>query len=310
MLQKEFEQYKKYFIPLCSLEKLRNILPGEWESNYIGGGIEFDSIRPFEPGDDIKDIDLHTLVQSGEQEIIHRKDRRQMKIFICADFSGSMQRFERMLFPSKSKIREMVIGLLLFSAWKMNSPVGLCSYNGEKNKFFEAQRGQNNCEKILHWIMSNDMGNDYDSRHSSIDIQKILSLIVRRFSPQSMIFLVSDFEDYLFEGDFSTVLRIIADRFDLIPVIIRDPLTKTNCFNKSFRINVCNNEEDRIVQEFFLTPQILKKIQAISEKHILHLRNIFHRLRIEPIIIDTNMIDTCFKIFTDFFQIRQFSRRH
>jgi uncharacterized protein (DUF58 family) len=309
MLQKDFEHYKKNLIPLCSQEKLKNIFPGEWESIYTGGGIEFDSIKPFEPGDDLKDIDFHTLVQSGEEEIIHRKAGRQMKIFICADFSGSMQRFEKMFFPSKPKIREMVIGLLLFSTWKIYSPVGLFSFNGEINQFFPARYGQSYCEKILGWIINNDKG-EYNNNHSVIDIQKTLTFLQREVSPQSMVFFVSDFEDHIFEGDFTTLLRPAVEKFDLIPVIIGDPLLKKDCLKNPVRIAVRDNEGDKRVEEIFLTPQKLKRMQEISHKHLLHLRKNFRQLGIDPVIVDTHSMNKCYKIFTDFFRIRQFTKRY
>ena len=310
MQQKDYEHYKKFTIPLYSPKKLKNIFPGEWESIYTGGGIEFDSIKPFEPGDDLKDIDFHTLVQSGEEEIIHRKSGRQMNIFICADFSGSMQRFEKMFFPSKSKIREMVIGLLLFSAWKIYSPVSFCSFNGKINKYFEAKHGQNYCEKILNWVTNNDMGDDHSCSYGIADIQKMLFLIAREACPQSMVFIVSDFEDHIFEKDFTDIFRPIVDRFDLIPVIIRDPLiNKKDFLQRPVRVEVMDNEGDCRVKELYLTSQKLKSLQEISEKHILHLRVSFRNLGIEPVIMDANSVNACYKIFTDFFQFRHFSGR-
>lgn len=307
MSQEDFNHYKKNIIPLSSQEKLKNIFPGEWDSIYTGGGIEFDSVKPFEPGDDLKELDFHTLVQSGEEEIIHRKAGRQMKIFICADFSGSMQRFEKMFFPSKTKIREIVIGLLLFSAWKIYSPVGLCSFNGEINKFFIAQHGQSYCEKILRWIITNDKGS---TSNGGIDVQKTLAFLLREAPTQSLIFFISDFEDHVFEGDFANLLRPAIGKFDLIPVIIRDPLLKKDFLKSPVRITVRDNEGDKRVEEIYLTPQKLKRMQEISNKHLLHLRNNFRQLGIDPVIIDSNSISRCYEIFTDFFQIRKFSRRH
>jgi len=308
MSQEDFNHYKENLIPLSSQEKLKNIFPGEWESIYTGGGIEFDSIKPFEPGDDLKDIDFHTLVQSGEEEIIHRKAGRQMKIFVCADFSGSMQRFEKMFFHSKPKIREMVIGLLLFSAWKIYSPVGFCSFNGAINKFFIARHGQSYCEKILRWLINNDKGKGATG-HGVVDVQKTLAFLLREAPPQSLIFFVSDFEDHVFEGDFTNLFKPAVGKFDLIPVIIKDPLLKKDYLKSPVRIKIRNNERDRRVEEIYITPQKIKRMQEISNKHLLHLRNNFRQLEIDPVMIDSNSISRCYEIFTDFFLCRRFTRR-
>lgn len=109
----DYRQFRESKIQLFSRIKPKNIFPGEWESIYRGEGIEFAGIRPLEPGDDLHDLDLHTLVQSGEEEIIERVVERQMRVFVWADFSGSTQRFDEALFPHKPEIKDIAIGLLL-----------------------------------------------------------------------------------------------------------------------------------------------------------------------------------------------------
>lgn len=136
MEPEDFKKFRKSKIHLFSRIKLRNIFPGEWESLYGGEGIEFSKIKPFEPEDDARELDLHTLLQSGEEEVIERVVERQMRIYVCADFSGSMRRFEEMFFSQKPEIKDVAIGLLLFSASNAYSPVGFCAFNQEIKKFF------------------------------------------------------------------------------------------------------------------------------------------------------------------------------
>ena len=85
MARRDSEPFRRSRIQFYSRLKLRNIFPGEWESTYLGDGIEFAATRPFEPGDDLRDLDLGTLAQSGEEEIIQRVVGRQMKVFVWAD---------------------------------------------------------------------------------------------------------------------------------------------------------------------------------------------------------------------------------
>lgn len=299
----DYKQFRQSRIQLFSRIKLKNIFPGEWESIYEGEGIEFAAIKPFEPGDELRDLDLHTLVQSGEEEIIQRVVGRQMRIFIWADWSGSMQRFEEMFFSSKPEIRDIAIGLLLFSAWNAYSPVGLCAFDKEIRKFFPARSGESYCEEILNWIMDQE----YKGIMASADIQNAISFLMERAFPQSLVFFVSDFRDQAFEGDFTTLLRPVAKKVDFVPVVIRDPLEKEASLKRSVTIIVKDSEGDREA-EIYLTPQKLKEMQEVSARHLLHLEQNFRQVGIEHVVLDSPSVDDCYQVLSGFFEARKRTR--
>lgn len=299
----DYKQFRQSRIQLFSRIKLKNIFPGEWESIYEGEGIEFAAIKPFEPGDELRDLDLHTLVQSGEEEIIQRVVGRQMRIFIWADWSGSMQRFEEMFFSSKPEIRDIAIGLLVFSAWNAYSPVGLCAFDKEIRKFFPARSGESYCEEILNWIIDQE----YKGIMASADIQNAISFLMERAFPQSLVFFVSDFRDQAFEGDFTALLRPVAKKVDFVPVVIRDPLEKEASLQRSVTIIVKDSEGDREA-EIYLTPQKLKEMQEVSARHLLHLEQNFRQAGIEHVVLDSPSIDDCYQVLSGFFEARKRTR--
>lgn len=299
----DFKQFRRSKIQLFSRIKLKNIFPGEWESIYRGEGIEFAAIKPFEPGDDLRDLDLHTLVQSGEEEIIQRVVERQMRIFIWADFSGSMQRFEEMFFSQKPEIRDIAIGLLLFSACNAYSPVGLCAFNKEMRRFFPARPGERYCWEILNWIIDEE----HKGSMAPADIQKAISFLIERAFPESLVFFVSDFKDQAFEGDFTALLRPVAKKFDFVAVVIRDPLEKEASLKRSVSITVKDSEGDKSA-EIYLTPQKLIEMQEISARHLLDLERSFRKVGIEHVVLDSPSIEDCDKALSGFFEARRRTR--
>jgi len=303
MEQEDFKQFRRSRIQLFSRIKLRNIFPGEWESIYTGEGMEFAAIKPFEPGDDLRDLDLLTFVQSGEEEIIHRTVERQMRIFIWADLSGSMQRFEEMFFSSKPEIRDIAIGLLVFSAYNAYSPVGLCAFDKEIKCFLPARSGESYCGEILDRIIDQD----YKGIPVSADIQNAISFLMERVFPQSLVFFVSDFKAQAFEGDFTDLLRPVVKKVDFIPVVIRDPLEKEASLKRSVSIAVKDNEGDGNA-EIYLTPQKLKEIQEVSARHLLHLEWNFRQVGIEHVVLDSPSIDDCYQVLSGFFENRKRTR--
>lgn len=300
MGQEDYNQFRQRKIQLFSRMKLKNIFPGEWESIYTGEGIEFAAIKPSEPGDDLRDLDLATLVQSGEEEIIQRVVGRQKRIFVWADWSGSMRRFEEMFFSSKPEITDIAIGLLLFSAWNAYSPVGFCAFDKEIKKFFPARSGERLCQQILDWIIDQEFK---DSRGPA-DMASALSFLIERASPQSLVFFISDFQDTAFEGDFTDLLRPAAKKFDFVPVVIRDPLEKDALLRRPVRI-AAKDSEGAKTTEIYLTPQKLREIQEISSRHLVHLQRNFREVGLEHVVLDSPSIEDCCQVFSSFFEARK-----
>jgi len=303
MEQEEYKNFKQSRIQLFSRLKLRNIFAGEWESIYKGEGIEFADIKPYEPGDDLRDLDLITLVQSGEEEIIQRVVGRQRKIFIWADLSGSMRRFEEMFLPSKPDIRDIAIGLLVYSAYNHYSPVGLCTFDKEIKSFLPARYGEDCCEEIVEGVIDQD----YKGIPVSADIPNAISFLIQKAYNQSMVFFVSDFKDQAFEGDFTDLLRPVAKKVDFIPVVIRDPIEKDASLKRSVSIAVKDNE-GRGSAEIYLTPQMLKEIQEVSARHLSHLGWNFRRVGIEYVVLDSPLISYCHQVLSGFFEGRKRTR--
>lgn len=299
-----FREFRDSKVQLFSRLKPRNIFPGEWESEYRGDGIEFAEIKPFEPGDDLRDLDLQALVQSGEEEIIQRVVERQMRLYVWLDLSGSMQHFKEMIFPQKPEIRDIALGLLLFSACNTYSPVGLCAFNAENKRFFPARVGERYCWEILSWIIEED----FRGRRAAGDVRGALSLLLERASPRSLVFLVSDFHDETFTGDFSSLLKPLLSKFDLVPVMIRDPLEIQGTLKKSVRLTIEDSEGGQ-GQEIHLTPQKLVEMQAASARQALGLQQTFRSLGIDPIVLDTASVESCHRTLTGYFQARQRTRR-
>jgi uncharacterized protein (DUF58 family) len=280
--------------------KPRNIFPGEWESNFRGDGIEFAEIKPFEPGDDLRDLDLQALVQSGEEEVILRVVERQMRIYLWMDLSGSMRRYPQMFFSQKPVIRDIATGLILFSAFNTYNPVGLYAFNSESKKFFPARIGERQCWDMLGWIVEEE-GMRYTAAN---DVQAALSVLADRALHQSLVFFVSDFEDQAFEENFTGLLRPFVDKFDFIPVVIQDPLEKIVCLKKSVRMTLQDSEGHR-TKDIYLTPQLLLEIQQAAAKRLQWLKQNFQAVGIQPVILDSPFVEDCYRVLSGFFQARR-----
>ncbi len=296
-------EFRNRKIELFSRLRLRNVFPGEAESIFTGDGIDFAAIRALEPGDDLRDLNLHTLAQSGEEEIVERAMGRQRRTFIWADWSGSMQRAPEMLFWRKPDIREMAIGLLVYSAWNSYSPVGFCAFGDKIHRYFPARSGERFCQEILRWVV------DHESRFAPTrtDIPQALAFLVERARPQSLVLFISDFHDRAFQGDFADLFKPVAKKFDVVPVVIRDPLETNSTLKQPVRIDVRDSEGDSITQ-IYLTPRKLAQIQEVSARHLRHLQSNFRAIGMDHVILDTPTVDGCYQALAVFFEGRKRTR--
>jgi uncharacterized protein (DUF58 family) len=299
----ESEQFRNSKVQLFSRLKLKNIFPGEWESIYTGEGIEFAASKPFEPGDDLRDLDLQVLVQSGEEEIILRTVGRQRKIYLWVDLSGSMRRFPEMFFAHKPEIRDTAVGLLAFAAWNAYSPVGLCAFDGEIRHFFPAQSGESYCDEVVSWFLDHADGGG----KGPADIAGALAFLEERIPPQSLVLFISDFQDPLFEGNFAHRLRQAAKKFDFIPIVIQDPLEHESSLKQSVVIAVRDCETDRRA-EITLTPHRFEEIRKTSAGHLAHLKQNFVEIGLEYIILNSPAIEDCYRTLSSFFEGRRRTR--
>jgi uncharacterized protein (DUF58 family) len=303
MARRDSEPFRRSRLQLYSRLKLKNIFPGEWESTYLGDGIEFSATRPFEPGDDLRDLDLGTLAQSGEEEIIQRVVGRQMKVFVWADLSGSLQHAEEAVFPARREIRDNAIGLIVFSAWNAYSPVGLCAFDREIKKFFPAAPGESYCVEIMDWIL-----NQESSKPVPADIPNALAFLMERASPQSLVFLISDFQDPFFENDFSDLIKPAAEKLDLTMVVIRDPLERHAMLARRAILSVVGDEGGRSTS-LHLTPGKLREIQAASAQHLSHLERIFNGAGVGHVVLDSPPIEHSYQALSAYFESRRMTLR-
>jgi uncharacterized protein (DUF58 family) len=300
MEQKAADKLRASKIKLISTLKLMNIFPGDWESIFKGEGMEYDSTRPYEAGDNPKDLDLFTLAQSGEEDIIMRAEERQMKIYIWLDISGSMRSFEEMFFPAKSGIKDIALGLIAYSTANVYTPLGLCAFDSNIKNFFPAKTGLDYCDEMIDWVFEQDI----EDSVSPTDIHKAVSFLLERAEDHNIIFFISDFKEQSSGNDITSLMKPVVDKYDFIPVIIRDPIEKNGYIKSPISIEV-KNIEGRGTAEFYLTQEKMQEIKEISENHLLNILWGFRKLGVDCLVLDSLSIDHCYNTLAGFFEKRK-----
>ena len=204
------------------LKKVKNIqlktdrlvseaLAGSYASAFKGTGIEFDEIREYVPGDDVRNIDWNVTARTGQPHVKKFVEERELTVMLLIDLSGS-QRFGS-TGSLKAELAAEISALLAFLANANNDRVGLIVFSETVERYIPPRKGRRHALWIIREILS------FQPRGRGTDIQAALELLNKVTRHSAVVFLVSDFLD---EG-FNRSLRASARRHDLVAVAVTDP---------------------------------------------------------------------------------------
>jgi uncharacterized protein (DUF58 family) len=198
-------------IDIVSRKVVDAMLAGEYKSVFKGRGIEFDEVREYQPGDEIRTVDWNVTARTGKPYVKRYIEEREQTLFFVVDMSASGT------FGStgktKTEIAAEICGLLAFSAIKNNDKVGLIIFTDRIELFIPPQKGQQHVLYIIREILG------FDPAGTQTDIAQALDYLGRMMRKKCVVFLVSDFQD----AGYEKALRLAAHHYDLIAVSITDP---------------------------------------------------------------------------------------
>ena len=113
--------------------QVADVLAGEYVSVFKGRGMEFDEVRPYVPGDDVRSIDWNVTARTGEPYIKRYVEERQLTIMLMADVSAS-QDFGSTT-RSKREATAELCALLAFSSTRNDDKVGLALFHGDIEQY-------------------------------------------------------------------------------------------------------------------------------------------------------------------------------
>lgn len=187
------------------------ILSGEYKSVFKGRGMEFSEVRPYTPGDDVRNIDWNVTARMNSLFIKKHVEERELTVMLVVDASASGGFGSRNKFKGEMGVE--LCALLAFSAIKNNDRVGLIIFTSEVERYIPPQKGRNHVLRVIRELLF------FEPRKRGTDVAGALSFLNRVQRRTAVVFLVSDF----FTSPFVKPLRITARRHDLVALRLCDP---------------------------------------------------------------------------------------
>ena len=198
-------------IQIVANRSVNDLLAGQYRSVFRGLGMEFDEVREYQPGDEIRTIDWNVTARAGRPFIKRFCEERELTVLFLLDISasGAFGTGEQ----SKLDVMVEMVALLMFSALKNNDKVGLLLFADEVQCFFPPRKGKANVLRLIREMVSVEPV----PRETSLDTA--LQFLNRVQKRRSVVFLISDFQTQASRQ----ALAVSNGRHDLVSITVSDP---------------------------------------------------------------------------------------
>jgi uncharacterized protein (DUF58 family) len=222
-------------IEITTRRLVNDMFSGEYHSVFKGQGMEFDEVREYQPGDDIRAIDWNVTARMGTPYIKRFMEERELVVMFLLDVSAS----GRFGSTEKTKIDTAaeICALLAFSAIQNNDKVGAVMFSDGVEQYIPPDKGKRH---VLHVIRELLM---FEPQGRRTNVAEALSFLLRVLKRRAIVFVISDF----LAPDFSRPLAMAARKFDLVALKVGDP--RERLLEGSGLVRVWDQEEgiERVV---------------------------------------------------------------
>ncbi len=197
-------------IEIRTSHMVNDVLAGEYHSAFKGRGMEFEEVRQYQIGDDVRTIDWNVSARYGEPFVKMYREERELTVMLLVDLSRSHQ------FGTAGQLKRDLVAevcaTLAFSAIRNNDKIGLIAFTDGIEHWVPAKKGRRHVLRIIRDLLYFEPKGS--GTHLSVAFDHLNKITRRR----CVVFLVSDFQ----ASGYEQPMRMAKGRHDLIPITITD----------------------------------------------------------------------------------------
>ncbi len=188
-------------------------LLGTYRSVFRGSGLEFEEVREYEPGDDIRSIDWNVTARMGTPYIKKFREDRELNILLAVDVSASS--WFGSVDHSKRELAAEVAALLAMAAMRSHDRVGLLRFAHGLQEWMPSRRGREHLLRVIRELLF------APPRRVGTEMTEAARFLTNITKKRSVVFLVSDFLDVGLVDD--PAVRMLGRKHDVIALVLNDP---------------------------------------------------------------------------------------
>ena len=190
-------------------------MQGDFKSIFKGSGLEFDDVRTYQYGDDLRSIDWNVTARYNEPHIKVFEEERELTLMLMADISGS--EFFGTDAQFKNEIITEIVATLAFSAMQNNDKVGIILFTDQIELFVPPKKGKSHILRIIRELL------EFKPSSKKTDLSQALKYLSNVMKKKAIVFVLSDF---MTQG-YKDTLKIVARKHDVTGIRVFDRREQT-----------------------------------------------------------------------------------
>ncbi len=260
-------------------------LSGDYHSTFKGQGVEFDEVRPYLVGDDVRTIDWNVTAKTGIPYIKRFSEERELTILFMVDVSGS-QGYGSVR-RSKMELAAEVTALLALTAIRNQDKIGLILFSDEIVKYIPPRKGRDSVMRLVREVLAAE-----DGASGGTDIAAALRFLNGVQKRRAVVFLVSDFIESGAAGakgagrPYESLLRATARHHDMVCVPVGDPAERS--LPDVGLVELEDPETGELALVDTSSPKVRRQFAAAADEEEEELRRFFLKTGIDTLPISTD----------------------
>ncbi len=201
-------------IEITTRKLVSDSFAGEYQSVFKGRGMEFDEVRQYHPGDDVRSIDWNVTARTGEPYVKSYIEERELTVMLAVDVSGSGDFGTRNRF--KRELAGELAAVMSFAATTNNDKVGLLLFTDRVELLVPPRKGRSHVLRMVRDLLV------FQPVGSGTDIRLALDMVHQMLKRRSIVFLVSDF--LADPESYRQAMLVTNRRHDVVAFDLSDPL--------------------------------------------------------------------------------------
>jgi uncharacterized protein (DUF58 family) len=201
-------------IEIRTNREVTDVLGGQYHSVFKGRGMEFEEVREYLPGDEVRSIDWNVTARLGHPFVKKFKEERELTVMLVVDVSASGQ-FGSVR-QTKNELAAELAAVLAFSAIRNNDKVGLIMFTDQIEEYIAPKKGRRHVLRVIREILA------FQPKGRGTNLTRALDYLNHVQRRRAVTFVLSDFQ----VGDEELVrkkLRVASKRHDVVALSLRDP---------------------------------------------------------------------------------------
>jgi len=262
-------------IQITTSRMVSDVFAGQYQSVFKGRGMEFDEVRQYFPGDDVRSIDWNVTARMGEPFIKKFIEERELTVMLLLDLSRSS--YFGTINKLKRRLAAEICSLLALSAIQNNDKVGLIAFTDRIEKFAPPRKGLRHTLRIVREALY------LEPQSRKTDISLALEYLNRVSRRHTVSFIISDFYD----SGYERLLNIANKRHDITAITITDP--------KEIDlpdVGIISLADPETASEFLVdtsNPAIRRRFNEEAKKVLEDRTKIFRRINVDSVDIRTDV---------------------